>query len=426
MTTRQQPDSHLDADQLNAFAEGVLSAPERALCLQHLAECARCRDIAFLAGASVPSEEPARAPVRRFPFAWWPALSIGAATLAAVVIAVMLLHHAHQNIPAAPIQIAIQSPTHPAPPPMTEAPANSAPPAESKTHSVPKPSPAQKFPPKPEPLISDNRQVNNAIALDSAEALKPTAGTQQLGGITKSQQGISNASTMAPAQPSQSQIHGSAQAAPAFTLRTYDGAVNGAVPLRAPDGSAQIAGTITDTSGAAVAHARVMLDLTSGTTHRETMTDGGGRFAISSLQPGKYQLQISSPGFTTQVREVELGTSQLARVDSKLAVGAVSETVTVQAAAPMLNTESASVQSELPNKAPLQTSVNSGSRTLALDSSGKLFLSKKAGKHWKAVHGPWKKSAVTNLSLTSDQQFKVTTAEGSWLSGDGEHWQPAS
>ena len=89
MTTTPQPEFHLDAERLNAFAEGALSAPERALCLQHLAECSRCREIAFLAGASVPLEEPALTPVRRFSFTGWPVLSLGAATLAAIVIAVM-------------------------------------------------------------------------------------------------------------------------------------------------------------------------------------------------------------------------------------------------------------------------------------------------------------------------------------------------
>src|ERR1700751_5998432 len=97
---------------------------------------------------------------------------------------------------------------------------------------------------------------------------------------------------------------------------------------RAPDGFAQIAGTITDSSGAAVPHARVALDLVAGASHREALTDAAGRFTIGSLPPGKYRLDISSPGFTTQLRELDLGTSQLARVDSQLTPGSVAETVT--------------------------------------------------------------------------------------------------
>ena len=108
MTTRPQPESHLDADQLNAFAEGALSASERDLCLRHLAECRHCREIAFVAGASSPSEDPAPAPLHGFPrsswSAWWPGLSLGAATLAAVVIAVVLLRHTHHTLHQQPFR----------------------------------------------------------------------------------------------------------------------------------------------------------------------------------------------------------------------------------------------------------------------------------------------------------------------------------
>lgn len=211
-------------------------------------------------------------------------------------------------------------------------------------------------------------------------------------------------------------------AAPSATLHAYSQAY-----MRSAGAPPGIMGTITDSAGATIPHAKVTLDQTPGTMHRETFTDSAGRFTISSLEPGKYRLEISSPGFKSQVREVEVGTTQFAKADPKLAVGAVSETVEVQAAAPAMDTESASVsrsvQSILPDKQPLQTSVTNGIRTVALDTAGKLFVSKKPGKPWKAVHGPWKKSAVTSLNLTAEQSFKVTSAQGSWLSSDGEHWR---
>src|SRR6185437_12769091 len=423
MTTKPQPEPHLDADQLNAFAEGALSASERRLCLQHLAECAHCREIAFLAGALLPLQEPASTSVRRFSLAWWPVLSLGAATLAAVIIMVVLLHHAHQTTSPPAVQIATESPTSPSPPAVTSAPMDRAR-AEPRAQPAPKPYPALKATPKPEPQILDRQQVNGVIASGS------TAASAQVTGAAPQQRAAAGGTVpAAPAaaapplsQPSQAQAPAVAKAAPAYTLRTYDKLSS--LPSR--DASGQIAGTITDNSGAAVGHAKVTLDQTSGTALRETLTDAAGRFTISSLPPGKYRLEISSPGFTAQVREVDLGTNQLARVDSQLAVGAASETVTVQAGAPLLNTESASVESLLPGKELPRSSVSSGTRTLALDNAGKLFLSKKAGRHWKAVRGPWKKSTVTNLSLTPDQLFKVTTADGSWLSVDGEHWHSAN
>lgn len=430
MNTRPQSEPHLDADQLNAFAEDVLSASERALCLHHLAECAHCREIAFLAGAALPSEEPAPAPMRRFPFAWWPVLSLGAATLAAIVITVALLHHTHQDAAPAAVQVATGSPTSPpqaitspSPQATTAASMNQVAPAGPKALSALKPSPARKAPPKPESAILNNRQVNVATPSDSAaESVQAGAGAavpQQLAGTGRAIQTAPAAAALA--QPSQAQAGAVAKTEPGYSLHTYD-----RLETRSSDGFGQIAGTVTDSAGAVIPHARITLDQASGAAHRETLTDAAGTFTIGSLPPGKYRLEISSPGFLAQVREVELGTSQLARVDSHLAVGAVAETVEVQAAAPALNTESASMQSTLPSEEPLQTSVSSGTRTLGLDTAGKLFLSKKAGKHWKTVHGPWKKSVVTGISLAPDHSFKVTTAQGSWLSADGEHWHPAN
>ena len=425
MTTRPQPEPHLDADQLNAFAEGALSPPERALCLQHLAECARCREIAFLAGASVPLEAPAPTAAPRFSFSWRAALSLGAATLAAIIIAVVLFHHTRQSNPPDSVQIATESRTSPPPPPMAETPTSRANTAEPRAHTLLKPSPARKAAAQPAVPLPESLKASDAATLDSIAApAQPAAATPQqsaANGMTLHGASSAAGAPLAQTMPPQGTAAAS-KTAPASTLRAY----SAGSALRSPDGLAEIAGTITDSSGATVPHAKVTLDQTAGTAHREALSDTSGRFTISSLPPGKYRLEISSPGFMAQAREVELGTSQLARVDSQLAVGSVSQTVTVEAGATALNTESASVHSTLPDKAPLQTSVTNGSRTLALDNAGKLFFSKRAGKHWKPVHGPWKKSEVTNLSVTPDQQFKVMTAQGSWLSADGEHWRPAN
>ncbi|HXS11302.1 MAG TPA: carboxypeptidase-like regulatory domain-containing protein, partial [Acidobacteriaceae bacterium] len=157
--------------------------------------------------------------------------------------------------------------------------------------------------PKPEPQILDRQQVNGVIASGS------TAASAQVTGAAPQQRAAAGATVpAAPAaaapplsQPSQAQAPAVAKAAPAYTLRTYDKLSS----LRSPDAFGQIAGTITDSSGAAVGHAKVTLDQTSGTAHRETLTDAAGRFTISSLPPGKYRLEISSPGFTAQVREVD-------------------------------------------------------------------------------------------------------------------------
>src|ERR1700751_2861624 len=52
------PGQHPDADQLSAFAEGVLPDHERVEMLAHLAECADCRQIVFLAQQAQKAEIP--------------------------------------------------------------------------------------------------------------------------------------------------------------------------------------------------------------------------------------------------------------------------------------------------------------------------------------------------------------------------------
>ena len=49
MNTTPQLELHPDAENLNAFAEQALAAPERERILVHLAGCSRCRQVIFLA-----------------------------------------------------------------------------------------------------------------------------------------------------------------------------------------------------------------------------------------------------------------------------------------------------------------------------------------------------------------------------------------
>src|SRR5579862_2615682 len=51
-----QPGIHPDADLLNAFAERALSEPERARVVAHMAGCARCREVVYLAQAAAEAE----------------------------------------------------------------------------------------------------------------------------------------------------------------------------------------------------------------------------------------------------------------------------------------------------------------------------------------------------------------------------------
>ena len=101
-----QPGQHLDPDQLNAFAEGVLPEHERLQTLAHLDDCPHCRQIVFLAQQAQQSEEPVpvKAATRwRDWFRFSPLSMLGAASaaLACALIVTVALDLSH-NTPTPP------------------------------------------------------------------------------------------------------------------------------------------------------------------------------------------------------------------------------------------------------------------------------------------------------------------------------------
>jgi outer membrane receptor protein involved in Fe transport len=107
-------------------------------------------------------------------------------------------------------------------------------------------------------------------------------------------------------------------------------------------------GTVTDQSDAAVPKAEVTA--TNGATNQtyRDVTDDQGRYSISDVAPGKYTVKVSAPGFRTLVQnELTVAANNVSRSDLKLAVGQVSEQVTVEGQAVLLQTDKSDVHSEI-------------------------------------------------------------------------------
>src|SRR5262245_41148852 len=106
---------------------------------------------------------------------------------------------------------------------------------------------------------------------------------------------------------------------------------------------AALRGEVRDSSGAVVAHAT--LTLTQSETSRTIQvesTDKGSYQAVS-LAPGRYTVEAEAPGFQKTAQAVILEVGQRARLDFVLAVGTLSEEVTVSAERRLMNTESAAL-----------------------------------------------------------------------------------
>ena len=58
-----------------------------------------------------------------------------------------------------------------------------------------------------------------------------------------------------------------------------------------------ILGTVKDTSGAVIASCKITLDNTGTSAHRATLTDAGGAYEITNLEPGAYTIKVEAPSF---------------------------------------------------------------------------------------------------------------------------------
>src|SRR5579864_5763684 len=80
-----------------------------------------------------------------------------------------------------------------------------------------------------------------------------------------------------------------------------------------------IAGTVKDSSGALIPHARVEIRGAGVEQPVITTSDGLGHFVSPDLKPGTYSLRVSAEGFETLERNVELTNTPLA-VDLELSI----------------------------------------------------------------------------------------------------------
>ena len=90
----------------------------------------------------------------------------------------------------------------------------------------------------------------------------------------------------------------------------------------------RITGMVTDESGAILPGATVTATSASGTVHT-AVTDSTGHFVLENLPPGSYEVAVELAGFTRQVTKVTVTAGQAANVETKLPVGAQTETVQV-------------------------------------------------------------------------------------------------
>jgi hypothetical protein len=115
--------------------------------------------------------------------------------------------------------------------------------------------------------------------------------------------------------------------------------------------TAALTGVVSDPAGAVVAGAKVTAVNIATKFTSEGVTNETGRYFIPYLAPGTYELRVEAPGFSRYVRtDIQLRAGDFPRVDVQLQLGAVTESVTVSGAVPLLQTETATTTATLQNR----------------------------------------------------------------------------
>lgn len=113
----------------------------------------------------------------------------------------------------------------------------------------------------------------------------------------------------------------------------------------------QISGLVSDATGAAIAGAQIVVT-NKGTNTPLSITSGGsGDYTAPNLPPGQYRIEIVASGFKKFIQDnVTVNAAASIRIDAKLQLGQVSESIEVTTVAAQIQTENARVATSVSNK----------------------------------------------------------------------------
>ena len=116
--------------------------------------------------------------------------------------------------------------------------------------------------------------------------------------------------------------------------------------------TADIVGTVTDASGAVLPGATITLTNTGTNVSRTSTTSASGDYVFNLLQVGTYGVKVEMKGFKTfTAPNITIAAGDRARVDAKMEVGDITQTVEVSGTvAPALQTDTSTIGSLVPSR----------------------------------------------------------------------------
>lgn len=123
--------------------------------------------------------------------------------------------------------------------------------------------------------------------------------------------------------------------------------------------TAQINGTVKDSTGAAIANASLKVTQTGTGVVRTASSGADGGYVLSNLPVGPYILEVTHEGFTKYVQSgIVLQVDTKPTIDIALQVGSVSEQVIVEANAAQVETRTTSIGGVVDNKQIMEMPLN--------------------------------------------------------------------
>ena len=108
-----------------------------------------------------------------------------------------------------------------------------------------------------------------------------------------------------------------------------------------------LSGTVTDPSGAVVSQAKVTVKSVATGATRVVTTNDFGQFSVPQLEVGDYLVTVEKSGFKSSSQKTSVRSGENSRISAALQLGSSSETVNVEATAPLLDAATAQVSASL-------------------------------------------------------------------------------
>jgi Carboxypeptidase regulatory-like domain len=150
--------------------------------------------------------------------------------------------------------------------------------------------------------------------------------------------------------------------------------LSGGTVTRAQSGnSVNVAGTVTDPSGAVIPGATVTIHNPVSQFERTTTTDSSGNFTVANVPFNPYHMTVSAKGFAAYVQDIDVRSAVPLNLKISLALAGATSSVTVEAAGDLLENDSTThtdVDRQLIQDLPIESASSSISSLVTLASPG--------------------------------------------------------